>query len=159
MLLRPSMITLSLCHSASVSHKACLIFLEHFRHIATSGPLHWMFSLLGTTFHQFSEWLALWPASSLCSTTTFTVKPTYPARFIYKFSTHHQNSSSPFHTLFSRTHLSLSNIHCMFPYFGYCLILFHCQNVNSMRVRSFVCLVHYYDPGACNSTWHVVGTQ
>lgn len=116
-----------------------------------------MFSLPGTSFHQVSTWLALSPLSSLCAAVTFTVNPILMT-LSKKSVTHPENSPSPFHTLFSPTHLSPSNIHNIFPSFSYCLILFHCQNVKSMKARIFVCLVHCYVPSTSYSTWHVVGT-
>lgn len=159
MLWRSSIITLSLSHSVLGSHKDCLKFLEHSSMVPPQAYV----------LDVFSDWNFLPPGFYMvCSITSFKSlfschlhSESYLDDFTLKFITHSQNPPSPFHTLFSPTHLSPSNIHdiWVFPYFGYCLIFFLCQNVSSMRARIFVCLVHYYVPSACNCTWYVVGTQ
>lgn len=148
MLLRPSMITVSLSPSVPAIHKACLMFLEYSQHAPTSGPLHWMFSAWNSLPPDFC---IAWSFTSFkfCLTITFTVKPTLTTLFKNSVPSP-RISLSPFHTLFSPVHLSPSNLHYIFPYFG--LIVLHCQNVSSTRARIF--LFHCYVP----STWHVVGT-
>lgn len=103
------------------------------------------------SLHHISAWFALLPPSNLCSSVTFTVKPTLTTLF--------KNSvpipripPSPFHTSFSPMQLAPSHIQYTFPYFGYYQIHLHCQNTSFMRARIFVCLVHCYVPSAYNST-------
>lgn len=135
----------------------CLIFLEHSSMFPPQAHYARCFLCLELPSTGFYMAFSLTSFNSLFSCHLHS--ESYSEHFIENISIHPQNSPSPFYTLFSPALLSPFNMHKIFPYFDYCLILYCCQNVSPTKARIFVCLVYCYVSSASNSTWHVVGTQ